>query len=528
MLRVSLLGFILCFLSPVLHAQNKISREVTLRNGDFKRASFSKSYWAEERYDNKKLRFKGKFLKCTTRQGAVDVFEKRKIGQWTYYYPTGGISRIENYTNAESCNTKITREGKWQYFNQQGELYYEEVFKNDTVISSVLEIYRDSTLYESFATVNGKLQTLHAAKEESSNDFVFNGDFELYKYKPVLIVNDGHNTLEELIPGWSSANATSSDYYNYNRKVQDVPDHFDKTVKGTGYAGILIYNSRKESYSERIQTKLKKNLTKGQRYCLTFDVMLSINSGFFTEKFEALLSSGPGYMSSDSTLSDSLKHITYQHTFDNTNRWQQLCDCFTADGSERYLTLGLFSLRDAGVTKTTERYKSLMDINEAAYYLIDNVSVKAVSEDFTCAEKLFVKRLEKEKQQKLKNNIFNMLLTGESKAITFKNVQFEINRSDLKQESFPELEQLKSFLENSNASIEIAGFTDNVGQAEHNQTLSLARAESIKTWLVTRGIEDLRLSTVGHGASNFVAHNDTEANRQLNRRVEIRLVSASD
>ncbi|HET9053461.1 MAG TPA: OmpA family protein, partial [Cyclobacteriaceae bacterium] len=220
--------------------------------------------------------------------------------------------------------------------------------------------------------------------------------------------------------------------------------------------------------------------------------------------------------------------ITYQHTFDNTNRWQQLCHCFTADGSEHYLTLGLFSLHDAGITKTTERYKSLMDINEAAYYLVDNVSVTEVSDDFACTEKLFVKRLEKEKQQKLKNNIFNMLLTGESEAITFKNVQFETNRSDLKQESFPELEQLKSFLENSNASIEIAGFTDNVGPADHNQTLSLARAESIKTWLVARGIEDFRLSTVGYGASNFVAHNDTEANRQLNRRVEIRLVSASD
>jgi outer membrane protein OmpA-like peptidoglycan-associated protein len=528
MLRASLLGFIFCFLFTILNAQKKSSREVTFRNGDFKRASFSKAYWAEERYDNKKLKFKGKFLKCTTRQGIIDVFEKRKIGQWMYYYPTGGINRIENYTNAESCNTKISREGKWEYFNQNGELYHEEIFKNDTIISSVLEIYRDSSLYQSVATVNGKLQTLNTVSEETSNDYVFNGDFELYKYKPVLIINDGHNTIEDLIPGWFSPGGTSADYYNYNRKVQDVPVHFDETTNGTGHAGILIYNSRKESYSEHLQTRLKKTLTPGQRYCLTFDVMLSMNSGFFTEKFEAVISSSPMYTYTDSLLTDSLKHITYQHTFDNTSRWQQLCDCFISDGSERYLTLGLFSLNDAGVTKTTERYKSLMDVNTGAYYLIDNVSVKAVSEDHTCVEKLFVKRLEKEKQKKLKGNIFNMLLTGEREAIAFKNVQFETNRSDLKQESFPELEQLKSFLENSNASIEIAGFTDNVGEAEHNQTLSLARAESIKTWLETRGIEGFRMSTVGYGASNFVADNNTEANRQRNRRVEIRLVSASN
>lgn len=528
MLRASLFGFILLILSvPGVQAQSKTSREVTIRNGDFKKVSFSKSYWAEERYDNKKLKFKGKFLKCTSRQGPVDVFEKRKIGQWTYYHPTGGISRIENYTNTESCNTKILKEGKWQYFNEKGELYYEEVFKSDTVVTSTLEIYRDSSLYQTISTVNGKIQTLSPGIDNPSSNLVFNGDFELYKYKPVLIVNSGHNRIEELIPGWVSP-GTSADYYNYNRKIQDVPDHMAVSVSRTGYAGIMVYNSRRDSYSEHLQTELKHRLTKGQKYCITFDVMLSCNSGYFTEKFEALFSSGTSYASSDSSTSDSVRRFTYYNTFDNTNRWQQLCECFTADGTERYLTLGLFSLTDAEATRTLPRHTSLMDINAAAYYLIDNVSVKEVSEEYTCVQKLVVKRLEKKKQEALKNNVFAVLLTGEAKSITFKNVQFETNRSDLKKESFPELEQLLAFLENSNAAIEIAGFTDNVGSAELNQTLSLARAESIKTWLVTRNIEGFRLSTIGFGASNFVADNDTEANRQLNRRVEIRLTSASN
>lgn len=528
MLRASLFGFILLILSlPEIQAQNKTSREVTIRNGDFKKAYFSKSYWAEERYDNKKLKFKGRFLKCTSRQNNVDVFEKRKIGLWTYYHPTGGVSRIENYTTAESCNTKIVREGKWQYVNELGEVYYEEFFKNDTIVSAVMDICRDSSVYQTVNLVNGNVEMLNPGIQKSSNDYVFNGDFEFYKYKPVLIVNTGHNRIEELIPGWVSP-GTSADYYNYNRKVQDVPDHIDATVKQSGYAGIMIYNSRKESYSEHLQTKLKSKLAPGKRYCLTFDIMLSANAGYFTEKFEALFSATPSYTISDSTVSDSLRRFTYYHTFDNINRWQQLCECFTADGTEQYVTLGLFSLTEAGVTKTSPRYTSLMDINAAAYYLVDNVSVKEASEDQTCVQKLVVKRLEKKKQEMLKHNVFAQLLTGEAKSITFKNVQFETNRSDLKKESFPELEQLLAFLENSNAAIEIAGFTDNVGSADLNQTLSLARAESIKTWLVARGIEAQRLSTIGFGASNFVADNDTEVNRQLNRRVEIRLVSASN
>ena len=527
MSRASIIGLILVVFSVVnLYAQGKISRDVTFHNGNYRPAAFSKAYWGEEWYDNKKLRFKGKFLKCTTRQNGIDVFEKRKIGKWVYYHPNGAISRIENYTDTHSCADKVVKTGKWQYFNQLGQLYHEESYENDSLAVSTLEIYRDSSLFQQISTVNGKIQVIQTSAQTTSDNYITNGDFELYKYKPVLIVNTGHDRIEELIPGWVSP-GTSADYYNYNRKVQDVPEHIDKGSNNSGYAGIMIYNSRRESYSEHLQAKLKKPLTKGQRYCLTFDVRLSINSGYFTEKFEALFSSRQDYKSTDSTLSDSTRLLTYQNTFDNTGYWQQLCECFMADGTETYLTLGLFSLEDAGVTKTTERYKSMMDINQAAYYLVDNVSLKPASDDQTCVQKLVVKRLEKKRQEALKNNVFAVLLTGEAQAITFKNVQFETNRSDLKQESFPELEQLKSFLENTTVSIEIAGFTDNVGSAEHNQELSLARAESIKTWLSQRGIEDARLSTIGYGASNFVADNDSETGRQLNRRVEIRLVASN-
>lgn len=527
MLRASFIGLILIAFSVVgLYAQGKISRDVTFHNGNYRPAAFSKAYWGEEWYDNKKLRFKGKFLKCTTHQNGIDVFEKRKIGKWVYYHPNGAISRIENYTETQSCADKVVKTGKWQYFNQLGQLYHEESYENDSLAVSTLEIYRDSSLFQQISTVNGKIQVIQTSAQTTSDNYIANGDFELYKYKPVLIVNTGHDRIEELIPGWVSP-GTSADYYNYNRKVQDVPEHIDKSSNNSGYAGIMIYNSRRESYSEHLQTKLKKPLTKGRRYCLTFNVRLSINSGYFTEKFEALFSARPEYKLADSAYSDSTKLFTYQNTFDNTGYWQQLCECFTADGTETYLTLGLFSLADAGVTKTTERYKSMMDINQAAYYLVDNVSLKPASDDQTCVQKLVVKRLEKKRQEALKNNVFAVLLTGEAQAITFKNVQFETNRSDLKQASFPELEQLKSFLENTTVSIEIAGFTDNVGSAEHNQELSLARAESIKTWLSQRGIEDARLSTVGYGASNFVANNDSEAGRQLNRRVEIRLVTSN-
>ncbi len=510
--------------SPLLRAQTSRSYPVTLSTGDYKPVPFSKAYWAEERYGNKKLKFKGKFIKCTTYNGTIAVYESRKTGRWTYYHTNGTISRIENYTSTESCNTPALRNGKWQYFNANGELYHEEIFKNDTLVSSSIEIYRDSTLHQVIVNVNRSIDTVQIVPLNDTENYVANGDFELYKFKPVFVLNDGHNTIQQLIPGWSSPRNTSADYYNTNRKVLNVPKHFSDSLRESGHVGVLLYNSRDETYTEQLQTKLKNNLQKGQRYCLTFNTMLSINSGYYIEKIEALFSAEAVEPAPDFIPSGNDHHMVYASTLDNTNGWQQICDCFVASGTERYLTLGLFSLTDAGITKTTERYFSSLDINTGAYYLIDNVVVKPVSESYACNTRPVLKPRIQQQQLKLKENIFAALLTGKAKSITFKNVQFETNRSDLKQESFPELEQLHAFLENSNANIEIAGYTDNVGQDDHNQKLSLARAESIKTWLMARGIDENRLQTMGYGASNFVASNDTEANRQLNRRVEIRLV----
>jgi OOP family OmpA-OmpF porin len=67
----------------------------------------------------------------------------------------------------------------------------------------------------------------------------------------------------------------------------------------------------------------------------------------------------------------------------------------------------------------------------------------------------------------------------------------------------------------------IDGYTDSKGDHAYNQKLSERRAESVKNWLVTKeGIDASRLITKGWGEAKPVAPNDTDANRQKNRRVE--------
>jgi len=69
--------------------------------------------------------------------------------------------------------------------------------------------------------------------------------------------------------------------------------------------------------------------------------------------------------------------------------------------------------------------------------------------------------------------------------------------------------------------VEINGYTDNIGTAEANKTLSQKRANRVRDYLVRSGIESDRLTPVGRGEINFVASNDTREGRQRNRRVEL-------
>lgn len=70
----------------------------------------------------------------------------------------------------------------------------------------------------------------------------------------------------------------------------------------------------------------------------------------------------------------------------------------------------------------------------------------------------------------------------------------------------------------------VVGHTDNTGSAAYNERLSLARAESVKKFLVDKGIEPNRIYTEGKGFRQPIADNNTAAGRQQNRRVEIEIV----
>jgi len=105
------------------------------------------------------------------------------------------------------------------------------------------------------------------------------------------------------------------------------------------------------------------------------------------------------------------------------------------------------------------------------------------------------------------------------------NIFFDLDKYELKSKSIPELQKVIRFMnENPALRVEIAGHTDNQGSVSYNQQLSLKRAQSVYNYLINNGINKNRLMAKGYGQGNPLASNDSEPGRQLNRRIEFKIV----
>ena len=110
--------------------------------------------------------------------------------------------------------------------------------------------------------------------------------------------------------------------------------------------------------------------------------------------------------------------------------------------------------------------------------------------------------------------------------IVLKNIFFDLNQYELKEESEVELDKVVQLLkENPTLKIQINGHTDNIGKARDNLVLSDNRAKEVVKFLMDRGIKPERLSYKGFGATQPIADNSTEQGRAKNRRTELKVIS---
>jgi len=156
-----------------------------------------------------------------------------------------------------------------------------------------------------------------------------------------------------------------------------------------------------------------------------------------------------------------------------------------------------------------------------------NYSIRATADKFFAqSENLNLDSLIKAGYKEIHKDLYLMPIEI-GQVVRLNNVFFDFDKWDLRQESNLELDRLVQMLkENPAIEIEMSAHTDSKGTDEYNFKLSDNRARSVSDYLISKGIATERIQSKGYGETQPVVPNDTDENRQLNRRVEFKIIKS--
>jgi outer membrane protein OmpA-like peptidoglycan-associated protein len=134
-------------------------------------------------------------------------------------------------------------------------------------------------------------------------------------------------------------------------------------------------------------------------------------------------------------------------------------------------------------------------------------------------------QLEQQQTQQLKKQLSELKAQQTNRGnvmLTVPDVMFATNQATLAPGAMLAIDKPGDILkQNPNEKVYIEGHTDNTGSAQYNQQLSTARANAVREALIQQGVSPDRITAQGLGESFPVATNETQAGRQMNRRVDI-------
>ena len=167
-----------------------------------------------------------------------------------------------------------------------------------------------------------------------------------------------------------------------------------------------------------------------------------------------------------------------------------------------------------GVTDTVGCLRGLVDMNLGYALKVDAEGYEPYEQEFKCIPS---------------DDFIIRLKPIQVKTFVLQNIYFATAKTTILTSSKPSLDLLYELLkETPQLVIRIIGHSDDVGSDAVNMKLSQGRANSVKQAMVKRGISSNRIQVLGKGESDPVVANDSEEHRQMNRRVEIEIISGAE
>ena len=123
-----------------------------------------------------------------------------------------------------------------------------------------------------------------------------------------------------------------------------------------------------------------------------------------------------------------------------------------------------------------------------------------------------------------------MVKTEIGSKVVLRNIFFDVGKFNLKDQSVSEVQKVQELLaKNPELKVQINGHTDNTGDAASNKSLSLKRANAVVDYLISKGVDQTKVSAKGYGSERPIVSNDDESGgREVNRRTEIEVVGLGD
>ena len=339
---------------------------------------------------------------------------------------------------------------------------------------------------------------LYAQQKELKN-LIPNSSFENFRKKST--------SIKAAIP-WTQI--ASVDYY------QDVIKNDTTSEKGarTGncYAGLRF----QKKYKEFLQVRLAEPLHRSYKYQFEVYIRLAYWSNATLRSFGAYFGKA-GFKNSQQIKREfTVDSIAKKGSLDGNFHWFKITGVYTAEGGEKYITIGNFS---TNINKDLVRDNIFRFNFKEAYYFIDDIALYQMKmEEQVKTVIVGSETYEKDSVLQVKADI----KVGER--VDLKNIHFEKSHSYITPESYLELNKLVQYLfRNPNMEIRINGYSDNSGSSAKNLKLSEARARIVFEYLITKGVQN-KMYFKGFGSKSPIASNETEEGKAKNRRVEFEII----
>lgn len=394
--------------------------------------------------------------------------------------------------------------------------------------------YKTKTMRKLFTVIPMVALSIFAFGQNENENLVENGSFESVKGKVRRLGQI------EAAEGWTAATGAGADLFLGNGKVPDLmtPENVmgsEEPKDGMNYAGIIAFSYGDKTERNYITTKFTTPLKKGERYRVEFYCSLSDLSKYATNKLAAHISKkepGTDEKVNSIVFEENLVLHPKEEIFNGMFGWDKVCGEYVAKGGEKYLTIGNFT-NTADVKN--ERIRKPKDVKGkqviAAYYYIDDVSVRLLEEDEKC-ECNYEKAPKQVSQLVFQTApLITPDMSSEEK-VAAQNVFYAFGKSNVTPAGVSSLKAIaEEFKKNPDAVVRITGHVDAAefdSDEEELKGLAMKRAEFVKNILVTLGVPASKIELISDDAnteSDLVEEGDPDELRMAkNRRVSFELV----